>query len=591
VQADVETIRAYPSPYGVNAAHVLGYLGPVNDAELKAQALRLILPEAKLQRTDLVGRAGLEYQYDTLLRGFPGVRKVNVNRSGIVTGTVSETAATPGDYLVTNIDARLQAVVEQQLLAAIYRARSQTETNGTPLRADSGAAVVLDVRTGAVLAMASYPTYDPSIWVGGITNAELKQLLNPINGEPLISRAMQGGYPPGSTFKLSSAAAGLRTGVGPSNLIPCPPALQIGNRAFKNFESESYGAITLSRAIEVSCDTVFYRIAYDNWLRDGGNHPIAEPKDALINMALAFGFGSRTGIDLPSEASGRIETRQLLTDTYKNMKDVYCSRAKSGYPEVAKTDPTRAAYLKAIASDNCANGALYRGGDAVNFAIGQGGTLATPLQLAVAYAAIANGGTIYAPQVGKGALKPDGSTVAIFAPKVVGHLPLSQQIAYLDSAFQGVVTNGTASGVFVGFPLGTIPVAGKTGTAQMPGKMQPTSWFASFAPVNNPEYAVVMMVSQGNTGAGTSAPSVRSIYEAIYGITGSTINPKAAIFPLGHPPVGLPVITRSGVAEISPGANPTGPAAASPSAGLIAVPFLGLLGLISRRKRKRIVRR
>ncbi len=590
VSADVETIRAYPAPYGVNAAHILGYLGPVTQSELTAQANQKLPAASQLQRTDLVGRSGLESKYDTLLRGFPGLKKVIVNRAGIVTGIASTTAATPGDYLVTNIDARLQAVVEQQLLAAIYRGRSQSDKTGVHFKADSGAAVVLDVKTGAVLAMASYPTYDPNLWVGGITTAELKQLLDPANGEPLTSRAMQGGYPPGSTFKISSAAAALKAGISETDAIPCPSSLQIGNRYFSNFESESYGPIPLSQAIVVSCDTVFYKIAYDNWLRDGGNHPIAHPNDYLINMSLAFGFGRKTGIDLPSESSGRIETRALLASTYKNMKDIYCSRAKNGYPEVAKTDPTRAAYLKAVASDNCANGALYRGGDAVNFAIGQGGTLATPLQLAVAFSAVANGGTLYAPQVGKGALKSDGSVAAIFAPKVVGHLPITAgQIGYLQSAMRGVVTSGTASGVFSNFPLGTIPVAGKTGTAQMPGTMQPTSWFASFAPADNPQYAVVVMVSQGDTGAGTSAPSVRGIYEALFGVTGMSVNPKNAIFPLGHPIAALPKISGTGVSEIAPGANPTGSASPSPSSGLVAVPFLGLVGWLARLRRRRVV--
>lgn len=585
VQAQVETIRSYPAPYGVNAAHILGYLGPVTDAELKAQAARLIPAKDKLQRTDLVGRSGLEYQYDTLLRGIPGETSVSVNRAGAVNGTISTIASTPGDYLVTNIDARLQAVVEQSLQDTINMARTQTDSSHIPLRADSGAAVVLDVRNGAVLAMASYPTYDPNLWVGGITNSELKALLNPANGEPLTSRAMQGGFPPGSTFKLASAAAALVSGVTGDELIPCPSNLQIGNRYFSNFESESYGPISLHQAIVVSCDTVFYKIAYDNWLRDGANFPVASPKDYFINMALAFGFGRPTGIDLPSEGSGRIETRQKLAQQYAAMKSTYCYRAQSGYPEVAKTDPARAAYLKAIAQDNCASGYLYRGGDAVNFAIGQGGTLATPLQLAVAYAAIANGGTLYAPQVGKGALKPDGTRVALFTPRITGHLPLTPyEVAYIQSALEGVVQSGTASGDFASFPLSVIPVAGKTGTAQMPGKQQPTSWFASFAPANNPQYVVVMMVSQGNTGAGTSGVGVREIYNAMFGVTASgSINPKLAIFPLGHPPAGLPVIAVNGVAVVSPGANPV----PSPISGLVAVPFLGLLAAIRRKRVRR----
>ena len=614
VTASLEAVRVYPGIDGVNAAHLLGYLGPVSDAELAAQKKQeqaglITSVQSKLQRTDLIGRSGLESQYDTALRGTPGVKQLAVNQAAAVVGTVSETSPVPGQYLVTNIDAKLQSVVEQQLYAAILRARSTPVRHGTGYyKADSGAAVVMDVTNGHVLAMASYPSYDPSVWVGGISKTEYTALTNPKSNYPLISRAMQGQFVPASTFKIVSASAALQNGYTANQTYDCPSSLKVGNRVFNNFEGEAPGPVNLAKGLAVSCDTMWYKIAFDYWLRDGGNNPVAKPLDPIEKMAKAYGYGRRTGIDLPSESRGRVGGRAFKKALSDQLHDAWCSRATTGYPEVAKTDPNRAAFLKALATENCAAGGLYRGGDEVNLAIGQGDTVVTPLQVATAYSALANGGTIWQPQVAKGLVGSDGKVVSLIKPKKTGTLPVSKaNLAFLRYAFSQVTSQpyGTGYNPFKGFPLAQIPVAAKTGTGQASGNQQSTSWFSTFAPANNPKYAVVMMVSQGGTGAGTSAPSVRKIYEALYGVTGSTIDPSKSVLVGDAPATKLPTVRSDGtpvypgmpqtIGGATPAAGATGATGASGATGpsgtssgaLLGLPLLLGGGLLGRRARRR----
>jgi penicillin-binding protein 2 len=563
VTAQLVTERAYPAPYGANAAHELGYVGPVTQDELDASKGNA----NPLQASDLVGRTGLEAEYDSVLRGVDGIKQLSVDRARNVTGVVSETPPQAGNNLVTNVDSRVQAVLEQQLAAAVQRARNQTDPDGHHYKADSAAGVVMDVTNGHIIAMASLPTYDPSIWVGGITAKEYTSLTAKSSGQPLVSRAYQGGFAPGSTFKVVSSTAMLASGrystAGP---YPCPSSLTIGGRKFTNSESKSYGNISLERAIEVSCDTVFYGVAENEWQRDGGPHPV-HPKDIFINAALRWGFGKTTGVDLPGESAGNITTRQDRIDTWKKNRAEYCARAKSGYPEVAKTDPAHAAYLKAIAADNCsAAGALYLPGDAVNFIIGQGETLTTPLKMAQIYAAIGNGGTLWTPQVAKAVVSPTGKVVQVVQPKAEGKLPVSKgTLSFLQHALSQVTVKGTADNQFKDWPLNQIPIAAKTGTAEVAGK-QTTSWFATYAPANKPKYAVVMMVSQGGFGSTTSADSVKAVYRALLGVHGKTVDPKTSVLPNGVLPVRLPVTTPDGqiLPPGSPLPKPT--ATATPSA-------------------------
>ncbi len=494
--------RAFPAPGGVNAAHLLGYVDRANAADIAAAG-------GAVTETETVGRAGLEAQYDSVLRGSHGTTTVGVDPRGIVTARLASTPPVPGRDVVTHLSGPVQAATERALAEAVASARRGGYA------ADSGAAVVLDVTNGAVVAAASYPAYDPNVWNGGISQADLDRLSGPTAGTPLVSRVTSAAMPPASTFKVVSVPAVASTGVDLTGTYDCPASVQVGNRRFGNYESRAFGQLTLRRNIEVSCDTIWYQFAYRAWLAQGGLTARDDSADPFVSAARAFGLGSRTGVDLPSEVAGRIPDREWKRQTWEATRAEVCNRAGSGYPEVAATDPARAGYLTSLAVENCQTGFQFRAGDAANFAIGQGDIAVTPLQLATVYAAIANGGTRWVPQVAAAFRNPDGTGTEPIAPKAAGTAPLRPDVlAFLRDALRGVVTEGTAAGAFAGWPQDAYPVAGKTGSAEVFGK-QATSWFASYAPATAPRYAVVVMVAQAGTGAGTAAPAARRIYEAL----------------------------------------------------------------------------
>jgi penicillin-binding protein 2 len=520
INAQPVPVRSYPSMADENASHVLGYVGSVTESDLAN-------PDGGYFRDEVIGKSGLEYQYNQYLRGKPGIKTVTVDRKESITSQTQSSKPVAGDNLVTNLDARLQAATEKALKSSVLRSKSMG------YHADGGAAVVLDVHTGKVLALASYPTYDPNIWQKGLTQAQAKSLFSESSGVPALDRPWQGMYAPASTFKSISVVAATKAGYDMNAAYNCPATVQVGNREFKNFETKAQGHLNMQTAIAVSCDTIWYQIAYDEWVRDGGLRPKSGLHDYFFNAAKSFGIGKLTGIDLPAEASGRLPNRDWKEKYYQANKNYYCDYQN----RARKSDLTP--YLIAIAKENCTDGFIVRAGDAVNFAIGQGDTLLTPIQMAQTYAAIANGGTIYQPEVARAILKPDGTVVKEFTPVVTGKVDASPAtFDFLHKALRAVATNGTAAGVFAGFP---IHVAGKTGTGQDLGRnangsaKDDTSWFASFAPVEAPQYAVIMMVSQGGFGAAVSAVGVHDIYAALYGVTGSTVDPKKAIFPNGIP--------------------------------------------------------
>jgi len=565
VSADLNAVRQIPRPFDVNMAHLIGYVGPVTDKEIQNQRQAGVASEdIPLQNNDLIGRSGIERFYDSWLRGKPGVEVLAVDKGSNIKGLVSEVEPEPGKYVVLNIDAKLQSFVEQQLYEAILRARSKN------FKGESGAAVVLDVTNGHVLAMATFPSYDPRVWLGGISQEQFTALSDPNNGIPLISRATQGLFAPASTFKIITTAAALENGYTTNEIYQCPPNLQIGNRVFRNYESIGFGAISLQRAIEVSCDTVFYEIANTLWLKDGGLTPVENPKDAVEKMSFSFGLGSKSGIDLPEDVRGRVAGRIFKQEFWDKNHKIWCQRAESGYPEVAEKDPDRAKLLQKFAIENCTEGMKFRAGDAVNNSIGQGDTVVTPLQMAVAYAAIANGGTVYEPKVVKAIMNPDGSLVERIKPVVKDTIPVSpENLKYIQKSLVSTTINGTGASPFYGFPLSKIPVATKTGTGEVLGK-QSTSWFASYAPADNPKYAVVLMVAQGGTGSGTSGPSVRRIYDEIFGIRGGVVNPATSILKGGSPVNSLPGIRNDGLPnypEVDDLVNQTASPSPSPTEG------------------------
>jgi penicillin-binding protein 2 len=566
VSAELIAVRDIPRPFDVNMAHIIGYVGPVTDVEIEKQKQEGIsADDIGLQNNDSIGRSGVERFYDSYLRGKPGIKVMAVDKAANIKGVVSETDPESGKYVVLNVDAKLQSLVEEQLSAAIDRARSKNYVG------ESGAAVVVDVKNGNILAMATYPSYDPRIWLGGITNEQFELLSNPKNGIPLISRATQGLFAPASIYKVITTAAAAENGFDLNAIYQCPPQMEIGTRVFRNYESIGFGPITLQRAMEVSCDTVFYDIANTLWLRDGGLNPIDKPVDAVENMSFAFGLGSKTGIDLPEEVRGRVGGRIFKRNFWDKNHEVWCERAENGYPEVEAVDPERARMLQKFAKENCTEGMRFRAGDAVNISIGQGDTVVTPLQMAMAYAAIANGGTVYEPRVVKAIMNADGSVAEKIEPKVKNKLPISNEtLKYIQKSLETTTISGTGAPPFVGFPLSRIPVATKTGTGEVLGK-QSTSWFASYAPADNPQYAVVLMVAQGGTGSGTSAPSVRRIYEELFGIRGSTIDPATSILEGGAPTSKLPTIRTDGLPdypEIDELLNPTASPSPSPTLGV-----------------------
>ena len=323
----------------------------------------------------------------------------------------------PGQDLVTNLDARVQSTAEQALAAAVAGARKRGD------RADSAAAVVLDVTNGAVVAAASYPSYDPQVWTGGVSADEFARLTAPAAGTPLVSRVTSAAFSPASTFKVVSLPAAVAAGNSLGGTYDCTSGYTIGNRTFANFESRAYGPISLRQAVEVSCDTIFYDFAYRSWLAQGGLAAKSDARDPFVEMADRFGLGRLTGIDLPGEQAGRIPDRQWKQRQWEETRVQTCKRARSGYPEVGATDPSRAAYLKQLAVENCRTGFQFRAGDAANFAIGQGDITVTPLQMAQVYAAIANGGTLWKPEVARALATPGGASQRI-APVKAGTVRL-----------------------------------------------------------------------------------------------------------------------------------------------------------------------
>ena len=529
VSATPVSIRNYPGNAGVNAAHLLGYIGPLTEGDLAGENGR------SYYRSESIGKAGLEIQYDEFLRGTPGIKTVIVDRKEAVTRTSQNSKPVGGDHLVTSIDTRVQASAEIALADAVRRARA----SGYP--SDGAAAVVMDVTNGQVIALASYPTFDPNSYERGLTVAEAKNLYSAQAGVPALSRALQGVFAPASTFKAVSVVAAANAGYNLNASYDCPSQVEVGTRAFQNFESKAQGRISLKKAIAISCDTIWYRIAFDEWLRDGGLKPKSDANDYFFNAAKGFQVGIKTGIDLPSESSGRLADREWRTAWYAQNKDFYCNY------KTRATKSQQTAFLIQLAYENCLDGDKIRAGDAVNFSIGQGDTVITPVKLAQMYAAIANGGTIWKPTIAKAVVKTDGTVVKAFDKEKLGSIPAEKKtISFLKASLREVVISGTGAGVFSGFP---IEVSGKTGTAQVfgrnpnGGEKADTSWFASYAPTKKPRFAVVMMVSQGGFGASTSGVGVRKIYETLFGVKGSKVDSAEIIFPSGVPPVTLPKIS------------------------------------------------
>ena len=289
----------------------------------------------------------------------------------------------------------MQSVVEQQLAATIQTARqTYDEVTHKNYVADSGAAIVMEAKTGRIVAMASQPTYDPSVWVGGISKKQLARLYSEKAGTPLLGRATQGQFAPGSTWKPIMAVGALNNGFTPDSRLDCSSGLQVGNRLFKNYESASYGYIGFDEALQLSCDTFFYRVGLKFWQQYGSDETDVQRQGPAGRRRPSPSASGRGPVSTcRARRPGGSRTGRWKLAYWKSMRAYYCGIDRDG---TAKND-----YLQLFAHEFCLDGNHYRAGDAVNFSIGQGDTIVTPLQLARAYAALSNGGTLYEPRVAK----------------------------------------------------------------------------------------------------------------------------------------------------------------------------------------------
>lgn len=497
-----ETLPRREYPHGMTAAHLVGYLGEISGEELDSERY------AGYRAGDLIGWAGLERSYEPVLRGEEGLRRLEVNANNRVVRTVEESLPQPGADLVLTIDLEAQQLAEQALAEGIDTARRTRDRDSGPqrggfFRAPAGAVVVLDPSNGEIVAMASNPVFNPAEFVGGVGTREWEAMQNPDNHFPLINRAIQSSYPPGSVYKIVPAAAALEEGfMGPADQRECPGSWTWAGSVYNNWKRSHSGFMDLRTALVDSCDTVFYDIARDMWEHEqatGAAHEI------LPAMSTAFGFGAETGIDLPVERDGVVPGRAWRQEYWQDHRETYCLKARQ---------LEQGSYAQRVNADLCERGGDWRGGDAVNMSIGQGDLQTTPLQVANSFAAIANRGTLYRPHVAREVVHLDG-TVQSVEPEVIGTVPVSVgHLDYIEAGLLGVTaTGGTAGGVFGSFP---IPIAGKTGTAELKPK-QPFAWFAGYnvEPLGGRQYVVVAMLEEGGGGSQTAAPIVRRVFEGL----------------------------------------------------------------------------
>jgi penicillin-binding protein 2 len=461
VRVEEIAVRQYPS--GPVAAHLVGYTGAISEDEFRSSDVY-----AGYELGDTVGKTGAERQFESVLQGDKGWRRIEVNASGRSQGVVEEQPPRPGNDIQLTIDLEVQRVAEEQLAAAISEARRQGYTN-----TKAGAAVVLDVATGEVIAMASAPTYDPSAFLGGISTAEWARLTDKASEYPLNNRAIMAAYPPASTFKVVTGLAGLETGITYENrTYRCTGTwTEMGRQWPKRcWKRSGHGTLSLRAGMKHSCDTVFYEIGYELYKRKA---------EELQAEARAFGLGSKTGIDLPGEVAGRVPDAAWKKEFNRN------------YPEYQ----------------------MWLPGDTVNMAIGQGDMLTSPLQMAAVYAGIGNGGTVMRPHVLKAVLDSTGVAARTVEPEVFAQTGVSEaSLSMIGRSLVDVTRDGTAKGAFSGF---RVAVAGKTGTAEVKGK-DDYAWFCAYAPADAPRYAVAVIVEQGGHGGSVTGPAARNILAKLF---------------------------------------------------------------------------
>ena len=494
VSITTTSIRQYTAA-GIAAANLLGYTGAVSPEDLKTHA------GEGYANDDRIGKTGIEQVFETELRGEPGIDKVQVDSRGRATNTITEKKPQSGHDLQLTIDAGVQQIAAESLQQGMDGARTLVDPdNGNYYPATGGSVIVIDARTGSLVAMASGPSWDPNAFITG-NAAEYDQYIKD-PAHPLLDKGLSP-YAPGSTFKLFSAIAGLESGIiTPETSVYDDGCIELGNQKFCNARKESYGYVSLAHALTVSSDIYFYSLGNDLWrtyyksVADGGedgdkgtSHPIGY---AIQNTARDYGMDQPTGVALPGDQSGRIPDLAFNQALNKTSSDPF-SRT-------------------------------WRRGDSANLAVGQGDVLVTPLQLANGYATFANGGTLYTPRVVSAVLNSAagldagqlGSVEHTIDPQVKHTASLPPEVRDpIVAGLDGVTHTGTAAGSFSDYS-GPFHVIGKTGTAEAGSKAN-TSWFAAILNPENdpaqPQYVVLAMVEEGGFGANVAAPIVRRVVD------------------------------------------------------------------------------
>lgn len=536
VQIESKSVRVYP--YGSVAAHLLGYMGRIDQKELKNRNADLNVddPNAKVYlNDDDIGKTGIENMFESQLHGTPGRNVYEVDRNQRVIRLREELSRAPiaGNNVKLTIDIDVQKRVEEELARGLQTARdTEPEPKKNPADPDppeatasAGSAVLMDPMTGDILAMASYPTYDPNDFVGGISTAKFAALNDKAAFQPILNRAIQGLYAPGSTFKLVTAYAAMTPGpreypilssqgIGgyldpkddpgyyeiPSNLCEKQrdkTKKETGDEytscRFINPDLAKHQGLDISKALAVSSDAYFYEIAANYDLRNDFD------SETIQLAAQQFGFGHDTGSGLPGEAQGVVPTKEWLKKAYAAAPSVY----------------GRDYWVTA---------------DTVQMAVGQGNNLVTPLQLTNAYATFANGGTVLAPNVAKEVRAADGTVVLTYGqPREVGSVDISPEIRgpLLNGLLDAVSLpgpegdRGTAYDAFhsiakggIDFALDEFPMAGKTGTAEVQGKAD-SAWFVGFGPVKPqeyPKYVFSVLLEESGFGGRLAAPVAAFVF-------------------------------------------------------------------------------
>jgi penicillin-binding protein 2 len=450
----VERVFLRQYPHHAIGAHLFGTVGEVTKEQLKDSRYRGV------NLGDRVGQSGIEYQYDRFLRGKDGASKVQVDALGRLKRELTVQQPKQGQQLRLSIDLDVQKTGQDALAGGTGR----------------GAFVVMNVHNGEVVALGSQPSFDPNIFSKVIRASDYRRLSDPANGAPLTDRAIQGGYPTGSTFKLITATAGLESNVfTPDTVLFDGGSLTVGGVTFKNAGGGGNGALALRQALTVSSDVFFYQLGRDmNGTLD------------LQRWAHRLGLGRKTGIDLPGELPGLIPSPQWRNRLYKKHL----------------TDRP------------------WSVGDNINLSVGQGDVQADPLQMAVAYATIANGGNVLAPRIGMRIEDSSGRAIQELQAPPTRHLNIRPEFrqAILEGLRGGAsAPGGTSAKVFAGFP---IPVAGKTGTAEKGAGRPDQSWYVALAPYPSPKYVVAVTDEAGGFGADTAAPMARTILAKLFGVRG-----------------------------------------------------------------------